>query len=129
MNWINILSQLFQIVIFPILGAGAVYVCYLIKVKTNELKQKTDNELHKKYVNMLEETIIDCVLTVNQTYVESLKQSGSFDENAQKVAFKKCYDNVMKILTDDAKEYLSSAVGDLTAYINNKIEATVNSVK
>jgi hypothetical protein len=32
----------------------------------------------------------------------------------------------MKILSDDAKRYLESAVGDLNAYITTLIEAQVN---
>jgi hypothetical protein len=31
----------------------------------------------------------------------------------------------MNVLTDDAKEYLSEAYGDLNAYITQKIEAEV----
>jgi hypothetical protein len=32
----------------------------------------------------------------------------------------------MSVLTDEAKVYLTSIYGDLTAYITNKIEAEVN---
>jgi hypothetical protein len=32
----------------------------------------------------------------------------------------------MAVLTDEAKEYLAEAYGDLTAYITTKIEAEVN---
>ena len=32
----------------------------------------------------------------------------------------------MAVLTDEAKLYLTSIYGDLTAYITNKIEAEVN---
>jgi hypothetical protein len=32
----------------------------------------------------------------------------------------------MSILTEDAQQYLSSAVGDLNIYITQKIEANVN---
>ena len=33
---------------------------------------------------------------------------------------------VLDILSDDAKEYLTAAVGDLNVYITKKIEAEVN---
>jgi hypothetical protein len=39
------------------------------------------------------------------------------------------FDAVMLILTDEAKEYLTAAVGDLNAFITNKIEAEVNTNK
>jgi len=35
----------------------------------------------------------------------------------------------MKILSEDAKEYLQEAMGDLEAYVYNKIESEVNLTK
>lgn len=129
MDWMNILSQLFEIVIFPLLGIGTAYLIMLIKSKIQELKQKKDNELYHKYLTMLENTIIDCVLATTQTYVEALKNEGKFDADAQKIAFTKTYTNVMNILSNDAKEYLETALGDLETYVYNKIEAEVKLTK
>ena len=69
-----------------------------------------------KYIKMLAETITDCVIATNQTYVEVLKKQEAFTKEAQKEAFKKTYDAVMLVLSDDAKEYLTEAYGDLSAY-------------
>ena len=129
MDWMNILAQLFEIVIFPLLAIGTVYLVSLIKVKIQELKQKKENELYNKYLTMLETTIIDCVLSTTQTYVEALKKEGRFDADAQKIAFTKTYTNVMSILNKDAKKYLEEAIGDLETYIYNKIEAEVKLTK
>lgn len=129
MDWMMILSQLFEIVIFPLLAIGTVYLISLIKVKIQELKQKKDNEMYTKYLGMLETTIIDCVLSTTQTYVEALKKEGKFDANAQKIAFTKTYTNVMAILNKEAKKYLEEAIGDLETYVYNKIEAEVKLTK
>lgn len=129
MDWMMILSQLLEIVIFPLLAIGTVYLISLIKVKIQELKQKKDNELYDKYLTMLESTIIDCVISTTQTYVEALKKEGKFDADAQKIAFTKTYTNVMAILNKDAKKYLEEAIGDLETYVYNKIEAEVNLTK
>jgi hypothetical protein len=129
MDWMMILSQLFEIVIFPLLAIGTVYLISLIKVKIQELKQKKDNEMYTKYLGMLETTIIDCVISTTQTYVEALKKEGKFDADAQKIAFTKTYTNVMAILNKDAKKYLEEAIGDLETYVYNKIEAEVNLTK
>lgn len=125
MDWMTILTQLFEMVIFPLLGIVTVYLVFLIKAKINELKLKKDNDLLDKYLSMLENTITNCVIATTQTYVDSLKKQGAFDADAQKVAFTKTYTNVMKILTEDAKEYLEQALGDLESYIYNKIESEV----
>lgn len=129
MDWMAIIAQLFEMVIFPLLGIGTVYLIALIKIKIQELKQKKNDELYLKYLTMLDQTITDCVISTTQTYVESLKKQGAFDADAQKLAFTKTYTNVMKILSEDAKEYLQEAMGDLETYIYNKIEANVNLTK
>lgn len=126
MDWMNILAQIFEIVVFPLLGVGTLYLVFLIKAKIAELKLKHDSELAKKYFNMLDKTICDAVIATNQTYVDALKKEGKFDAEAQKKAFKQTYDTVMQLLTADAKTYLESAVADLTVYINTRIEAEVN---
>lgn len=125
MNWSDYLPQLFELVVFPLLAVATAYLVSLIKVKKQELKEKSKNETLKKYLDMLDNTITACVIATNQTYVESLKQQGSFDALAQKNAFNITYDAVMNILTEDAKEYLNEAFNDLNSYITNKIEAQV----
>ena len=129
MDWMAIVAQLFEIVIFPLLGIGTIYLITLIKTKIQELKQKKNNDLYIKYLTMLDQTITDCVISTTQTYVESLKKQGAFDVDAQKLAFTKTYTNVMKILSEDAKEYLKEAIGDLETYVYNKIEAEVKLTK
>ena len=78
---------------------------------------------------MLSNTICECVIATNQTYVDSLKAQGKFDIEAQKKAFEMTYNSVINILTDDAKLYLTNIYGDLNTYITNMIEAEVNKNK
>ena len=125
MNWNNILTQIFELILFPLLIIGSTYLIYFLSVKTEEIKDKTDNDTFDKYLDMLNNTITQCVIATTQTYVSSLKQQGKFDAEAQKIAFQKTYDNVMSILTTETKYYLQTALGDLEAYVNNKIEAEV----
>lgn len=125
MNWMDILSYAFTFIIIPLLGIATIYLVGLIKIKSNDIKKKMDNELYNKYIGMLERTICDCVIATNQTYVSALKKQGKFDAEAQKIAFQMTYDSVIAILADDAKEYLVEALGDLEAYVYTKIEADV----
>lgn len=125
MNFTLLLEQLFNIVVFPVITLGGIYLIYLMNVKIKEIKQKTNNEVANKYLDMLDDTIANAVLATTQTYVDSLKSAGKFDLEAQKEAFKKTYDAVMKVLTDEATTYIVTAVGDLETYVTNKIEAQV----
>ena len=129
MDWTNMLKDIWEIVIIPLLGVLTIYLVNFVKAKNAALKQQTDNELQKKYMDMLETTIISCVLTTNQTYTEALKKKGEFGVEAQKEAFKKTYEAVIQILSQDAINYLQTAVGDLQLFITQRIEAEVSANK
>lgn len=126
MDWMVMLYQIFELCVIPLLGVLTMYLVQFIRKKSQEITDKTDSELADKYIRMLTDTITTCVIATNQTYVESLKKQGKFDAEAQKEAFKLTYDAVMSVLTDEAKNYLTSIYGDLTAYITSRIEAEVN---
>lgn len=129
MNWTEIVAQLFNLIILPLLTIGGIYLITLIKAKFQQLKLEKNDDLYTKYLTMLENTITSCVLATTQTYVDSLKQQGKFDVEAQKEAFRRTYNNVLTILTEDAKQYLTAVFGDLETYITAKIEAEVNRTK
>ena len=129
MNWLEIGNWAFQTLVPISLLLGSVSLIVYIGIKNKEIKDKTDSETIDRYLDMLESTITDAVLTTTQTYVEALKNKNAFDTEAQKTAFKMSYDAVMKVLTDEAKVYLQTIVGDLQTYITNKIEAKVKLTK
>ena len=129
MDWAEILQQIFELCIVPLLGILTGCVIKIIKNKTDELSAKAKNDLTEKYINMLSETITDCVIATNQTYVDSLKGQDAFNYDVQKEAFNRTYQAVMAILSEEAKEYLTTVYGDLDAYITTKIESEVNSNK
>ena len=129
MNWTEVLEQIFELIIYPVISITGIYLTYLISVKIKELKQKTNDDTAKKYLDMLNNTISSAVLATTQTYVEALKKEGKFDVDAQKEAFRQTYEAVMKVLTDEAIKYITTSVGDLETYVTNKIEAEVKLTK
>lgn len=126
MEWLNLLTDIFEVCIVPLLGVLTAYVVKYIQVKSLEITSKSENELIDKYTQMLAETISACVLATNQTYVDALKKQGKFDAEAQKNAFDITFNAVLNILNADAKDYLSEVFGDLNTYITQQIEAAVN---
>ena len=129
MEWTNVLNQIFEFSVIPLFGVISATLIAIVIWRKNQLLKETNNEMAKQYIEMLYDTIIDCVLATNQTYVEALKKEGSFTVEAQKVAFKKTFDAVLNILSEDAKKYLEVSINNLEEYVTNKIEATVNRVK
>lgn len=129
MDWLKILQQIFEVCIIPLLGILTTTLIQFVIKKKNEVKEKTENETLKKYLDMLAETIETCVIATNQTYVEALKDKNAFDAEAQKHAFEMTYQNVMALLSEEAKRYLQEAIGDLTLLITQGIEQKVNEQK
>jgi hypothetical protein len=129
MDWLNMLEEIFHVCIVPLLGILTTYAVKYIKAKSNQIIEDSESEKVDKYTAMLAQTITDCVIATKQTYVDALKKDGAFTKEAQAEAFKLTYNAVIEILTDDAKEYLVSAYGDLTVYLTNKIEAEVSKNK
>lgn len=125
----EILQQIFELCVVPLLGILTTYLVKLIRKKNKELDEKVSKEVSRKYINMLADTITDCVISTNQTYVDALKEANAFDKEAQKKAFELTYNKIMNVLTEDAKEYLTTVYGDLEIYITTKIESEVKSYK
>ena len=125
----EILTLLLEIVIIPLLGALTVYIVAFIKSKTKEITDRVENDKADKYIYMLSNTITKCVTATNQTYVDSLKKDNAFTKEAQLKALEMTADAVLAILSDEAKAYLPTIVGDLNTYIFTQIESEVNRLK
>lgn len=130
--YLRLLSEIFEVCIIPLLGILTAYAVSYLKAKKEEIlakivtnKTQEEKELMSKYLDMVEKTVTNCVMTTNQTYVDSLKQEGKFDADAQKIAFDKTLDAVLAILSEDAKVYLTQIFGDLNIYLTNLIESQV----
>lgn len=129
MIWLQMLQEIFEVCIIPLLGILTTYIIKLIKVKANEIQTKKDNDLFSKYIGMLSDTVTSCVIATNQTYVNALKSQNVFTIEAQQEAFSMTKEAVLTILSQEAQEYLNVAVGDLNAYIEKMIEEEVVTAK
>ena len=129
MNWSELISNIFQVCLLHLLGILTKYLVAFIAMKSEEMKNKTNNEMAQKYLQMATDTITACVIATNQTYVESLKAQGKFDKEAQATAFQKTFDAVVALLNDEVKDYITEVFGDLNTYLNTQIEAAVNGTK
>lgn len=129
MDWLNLLYDVFEVCIIPLIGVLTAYGISMLRAKIAEINAKHDNELLAKYTTMLSETVIECVLATKQTYVDSLKAQGKFDAEAQKKAFELSKEAVLTLLNQEAQDYLTNIYGDLETKIENLIEAEVNKNK
>lgn len=129
MDWLELLYDILEVCIIPLLGVLTAYGIKWLRAKELEVVNNLEDQTTAKYVTMLFETVRDCVSATTQTYVDALKKENCFTEEAQKEAFRRTFDAVMAVLTDDAKEYLTMIYGDLDAYLTARIEAEVKAQK
>ena len=80
MEWSILINEIFQVCLIPLLGVLTTYLVKYIQVKAEEIqlknKEREDfehSEKLNKYIAMLADTITQCVIATNQTYVETLK--------------------------------------------------------
>lgn len=119
------INLLFQLVLIPILGILTNFLVKWLSAKSLEIQNKVDSDTADKYVAMLTDTITNCVVATNQTYVDALKKEGKFDAAAQEIAFQLTKEAVLEILNEESKKYLSALYGDLDKFISYKIESEV----
>lgn len=129
MDWLEILYQILEVCVIPLLGILTAFLVKWLRAKELEVLDKIDSETADKYIAMLFDTITACVSTTTETYVKALKAEGKFDAEAQKIAFNKTYEAIIATLSEEAKGYLTSIYGDLTTYLTVKIEAEIKAQK
>lgn len=129
MDWLNILNQIFDVCLIPLLGLATSALIVFVKQKITEGKTRLNNEMATRYLDLLEVTVIDCIRATNQTYVNALKDKNAFDAEAQKEALALTTAAVQTILSEEAKNCLNLFVGDIEVLIREKIEANIDLVK
>lgn len=122
----ELITQIFEVCIIPLLGVLTTFLVRYINAKMKSLADTANDEKQKKYIEMLNNTITDCVIATTQTYVDTLKKQGKFDKEAQEQAFLMTFNAVSSLLTEESKKYLNEAIEDLDLYIKQKIESEVN---
>ena len=86
----------------------------------------------KKLVTFLSDTtmiVTDAVQCVYQTFVETLKEHGKFDEEMQREAKQRALDIIESQLTNEMRNYIEDHFGDIELWLSEKIESVIYSMK
>lgn len=126
MDWLKLLQEIFTVCIVPLLGILTKYFIDWLNIQKQDLINQEENEIKRRYIEMLTSTIETCVIATNQTYVDTLKDQNAFTPEAQKKAFEKTRDAVLAILGEEGQKYLAQIYGDLDTYISKEIEKQVS---
>jgi len=120
----------FYAILWSVLGTAlTALVTWLTATGISFLNQKIKDKKLARWSSEVFQIIMNAVQTVFQSYVETLKEKGKFDAEAQKEAKERAYKIITTQLTPELQEYITSNFGDMKEYIMNQIEAMIYSLK
>ncbi len=96
---------------------------------TSWINSKVKDKKAAGYLNAIVNLVVIAVKETYQTYVESLKKSGSFDADAQKEALNNCLINIKSKCSTELIDYLKENFGDVDEYIISLIESQIYTLK
>ena len=129
MDWQTALHEILYAIIVFILPLVVRYVVVFLSAKTKEIAGKTENETLRKYVQDANEIIASIVLSVSQTYVDSMKKAGKFTPEAQETAKNMAVSRAKELISEASRNAITVLYNDFDAYINAQIEALVRETK
>lgn len=119
---LNILSVLVSAVVLPLISLiGAKLISWL--------SSKTKSEKATAIIKEANDIVMNAVKCVLQTYVDSLKKEGKFDEASQFLALSKAKEKAMEQMSDDTKAFVEKNYGNLDSWLTMSIEATISTIK
>ena len=119
---ISIISVVVTTVVLPLITLGGTRLIQLINHKIKDEKTRS-------ILTGLSTTVERAVRSVTQTYVDSLKKSGKFDQNEQLTALTLAKEEVLKELNEETKIFIESNYGSIDGFVTTQIESTINLLK
>lgn len=118
-----------------ITGCLPIIVKYLVSAtsaKIDEIQTTTKLSAYtqlNKYIDIAQSAIKTAVSSVSQTYVDTLKELGTFDATAQETAKTNAISIAKSLIIKDVKNAITILYGDFETYLDNSIEEMVKTLK
>ena len=129
MDFKEILLQVLYIVITGTLPIIAACVAKYIKSAISKNAANIKNEKIRNLIGYAGDAVSLAVSTVSQTYVDSLKKSGSFDKVAQMTAKQMAIDKAKALITKEMRDAIESMYSSFDSYVDSYIEGVVRAGK
>ncbi|NLT57818.1 MAG: hypothetical protein GXX99_02515 [Clostridiales bacterium] len=126
MTGLNVLLQAVVAAAIPVLTTVLIS---LIRAKVSQVAARTENERVGTYLAQVVHAVGTAVPAINQTYVDALKQRGSFSGAEQAAALEKAIQTAKAALSASTVDFIKQNYGDVNAYLAPKIEAEVRAQK
>ena len=126
MSWQQILINIAITLAAALLTALGSWV--LVKVK-NLVATKIKNTKTQALLLGAVDVVASVVKATYQTYVQAIKGTEAWTQEAQKNALQQALRNAQVQLSTEAKDYIQANFGDVGAWVQNQIEATLYDLK
>jgi len=129
MTFKEFIQQLMYLVITGILPFVTVYFANFVKSIIQKNKDNIENEQIQNLIEYAGEAISVAVMTVSQTYVDTMKRQGKFDADAQAIAKQMAIDKAKELISKEMKSAIETVYTNFDAYLDNYIETIVRESK
>lgn len=126
MSWQQILINIAITLAAALLTALGSWV--LVKVK-NLVATKIKNTKTQALLLGAVDVVASVVKATYQTYVQAIKGTEAWTQEAQKNALQQALHNAQVQLSTEAKDYIQANFGDVGAWVQNQIEAMLYDLK
>ena len=132
MEFSELLNYLLYVVLTLILPVVAKYAVDFMKTEIKEsniLEEATKNENISNLIKDALSDVMDAVLYVNQTFVDTMKAKNEFTPEAWEEAKQKAYQAALLTISEESKKVISEMYRSFDQWLQLKIEASVNMAK
>lgn len=120
----------FYEILWTCVGTLLTGICtWLAVVITNWLNKKMKDKQAAKILSDITILIMSVIQETYQIYVQSLKDQGKFDAEAQSKAKDAAVAKIKSMLTVEQRDFIASITGDVEAWISTKIESAIYQLK
>lgn len=123
------ISNLLMAVITAAVPVITAYGISLIKKAGENAAANTSSVKEQGYIREITDAITDAVAATSQTYVDALKNAGTFNKEAQVAAAQKSLTACLASISPAAQSFIEATYGDVQEYLRTKIEAEVRKQK
>lgn len=120
----------FWVIFWSVLGTALTGLCtWATATFTAWLNKKIKDKDLARWSSQLVGIITSAIQSIQQTFVDTMKKAGKFDEAAAKEAKEQCMAIIMSQLTVELRNYITNNFGDMKEYLMNQIESMIYQLK
>ena len=125
----SIIEPILNVVITTAIPVIILYIRQFLNTKKRQIINQIENDKLRSYVDVALDAVSKAVLNVFQTYVDSLKNSGKFNKQAQNEAKSKAIALATSMITEDVRNAVNVLYGDFDKWLDATIESLVREDK